>query len=215
MSRTKLRPLCVLALAAAGTTSTCPRVRAQPDESSLPQANVHVVLCDLFGGRIREAQIAQIHLLSRDRRRDLVPHAKATVITGVPYGYYTVSAWDTGGGIAEREITVNTKEVWVRVGLSFPAGQRVGPPGDLTITGEVLPQPAKGDWWVRAEGVVLNVSREAPISREGRFAIGGLEMGAYLVEVFDGSKLRHTETVEIDLKQPNTRLRISLPVGPP
>jgi hypothetical protein len=59
------------------------------------------------------------------------------------------------------------------------------------------------------------VSREAPISREGRFAIGGLEMGAYLVEVFDGSKLRHTETVEIDLKQPNTRLRISLPVGPP
>ena len=40
-------------------------------------------------------------------------------------------------------------------------------------------------------------------------------MGAYLVEVFDGSKLRHTETVEIDLKQPNTRLRISLPVGPP
>jgi hypothetical protein len=142
MSRTKLRPLCVLALAAAGTTSTCPRVRAQPDESSLPQANVHVVLCDLFGGRIREAQIAQIHLLSRDRRRDLVPRAKATVITGVPYGYYTVSAWDTGGGIAEREITVNTKEVWVRVGLSFPAGQRVGPPGDLTITGEVLPQPA-------------------------------------------------------------------------
>jgi len=161
MTRANVRPLCVLVLAAAGTAGTCPRIRAQADESSLPRATVHVVVCDLFGGRIREAQVAQIHLLSRDRKRDLVPHWNASVISGVPYGYYTLSAWDTGGGIAEREITVNTKEVWVRVGLSFPAGERAGPPGALTITAEVLPPPTNGDWWARAEGVVLNVSREA------------------------------------------------------
>ena len=214
MISAKVRPLCILALAVAGTTSTCPRIRAQADEISLPRATVHVVLCDQFGGRIREAQITQIQLRSRDRKRDLMPQAKATVITEVPYGYYTVSAWDTGGGIAEREITVNAKEVWVRVGLSFPAGEHAWPPGGLTITGEVSPPPANGDWWAKAEGVVLNVSREADVSRDGRFTIGGLEMGVYLVEVFDGAKLRHVETVEIDFKQQNTRLRISVPPQP-
>lgn len=211
MKRTKTRPLLILALAAAGTQSTCPHVRAQADEAALPRATVHFALFDPFGGKI---QAAQIHLYSRDRKRDLVPPPNATVIVGVPYGYYTVSAWDPGGSIAEREIAVNTKEVWVRVALSFPAGDRAWPPGDLTITGEVLPPPTSGDWWARAEGVVLNVSKEAPISREGRFTIGGLEMGAYLLEVFDGFKLRHTQTVEVDIRQPNSRLRISLSPGP-
>jgi hypothetical protein len=210
MSRVNLRPLCILALALAGA-ATPARVRAQADES-LPQATVHFVLFEPFGGRIPEAQI---HLLSRDRKSDLVPHANATVITGVPYGGYTVSAWDKGGGIAEREITVNTKDVWVHLAVPFPTFERAWPAGDLTITGEVSPPPTNGDWWVRAEGVVLNVSREAPIPRGGLFTIGGLEMGTYLVEVFDGAKLRRVETVEVHAKQPNTRLRISLAAGPP
>jgi hypothetical protein len=195
----------------AGVTSASPRLRAQADESSLPHATVHVLVFDPFGGRIGNAQI---HLRSRDRKRDLVPRANATDITEVPYGYYTASAWDTGGGVAEREITVNTKEVWVRVALSFPAGERAWPPGDLAIAGEVLPPPTNGDWWTRAEGVVLNVTREAPVSREGRFDIGGLEMGTYLLEVFDGSKLRHAETIKIDMKQPNTHITIAIPIPP-
>ena len=41
-------------------------------------------------------------------------------------------------------------------------------------------------------------------------SMGGLEMGGYLLEVFEGAKLRHVETVELDIKQPNTHVRISI-----
>lgn len=153
--------------------------------------------------------MAQIHLRSRDGKRDLT--ARDSFIDGVPYGFYTLSAWDAGGGIGEREIAVNAKEVWVRIGLAFPAGDRTWPGGDLSITGDIRPAPKGADWWVRVEGVFLNARRESPISQKGEFSMGGLEMGSYLLEVFEGAKLRHVETVEIDIKQPNTHVRISIP----
>jgi hypothetical protein len=36
-------------------------------------------------------------------------------------------------------------------------------------------------------------------------------MGTYLVEVFEGGSLRHIETVEIDEKQPDTHITVSIP----
>ena len=122
-----------------------------------------------------------------------------------------MTAWDDGGGVAERAVTVNTKDVWVRIGLRFPAGNRRTPPGDLVVSGDILPVPPDGEWWVRVEGVFLNEDRESPISREGKFWIGGLDMGSYLVEVFNGARLRHAETIEIDTKQPNSHLAIFIP----
>jgi hypothetical protein len=54
------------------------------------------------------------------------------------------------------------------------------------------------------------VSREAVIDGSGHFSVGGLEMGTYLVEVFDHAKLYHFETVEIDTRSPTTHLKIPL-----
>lgn len=209
MTSTNFRSLCIV-LALTGVANYITRLKGQA-EGGLPRATVHIMAFDPFGSSIFAAQV---HLFSRDRKQDLAPPGHPTEISGVPYGYYILSAWDTGGGLAEREVTVNTKEVWVRIGLSFPAGDRASPPGDLLITGDIHPPPGDATWWARAEGVFLNVSREAPVSRAGRFTIGGLEMGTYLVEVFDGSKLRHAETVEIDNKEPERHLRISISPGP-
>jgi hypothetical protein len=63
---------------------------------------------------------------------------------------------------------------------------------------------------VRVEGVFLNTTCESPIANDGNFSVGGLEMGTYLVEVFQGQKLRHVQTVEIDAKQASTRLSKSI-----
>jgi hypothetical protein len=198
--------ICIITFAVVGAmNSTSRHLRAQGNDAKLPLATVHVQVCGPFGEKI---ETAQIHLLSPDRQRDLARPGQKSVIADVPYGTYIVSAWGTGGGVAEREVTVNTKVVWVRIGLPFPGGDRLWPGGDLVITGDIRPAPAGEDWWARVEGVFLHGIRESPISQAGKFSVGGLEMGTYLVEVFEGSKLRHIETVEIDTKRPNTHLVI-------
>jgi hypothetical protein len=209
MASTNLRSLyVVLALTGAATNAT--HLRGQVDGGALNRATVHIMAFDPFGSRIGQVRV---HLLSVDRKSDLAQPGHPEVVYGVPYGYYIVSATDTGGGIAEREITVNTQEVWVRIGLSFPSGDRASPPGNLSITGYIQPAPRGANWWARVEGVFLNVRREAPVLGGGWFRIEGLEMGTYLVEVFDGSKLRHTETVEIDPREPERQLKIPIPLG--
>ncbi len=204
-----LRTICDLTilLALAGTLGHAPSLYAQSD-SSLPHAVVHFQVFDCFGARATEAHI---HLRSPDRKEDVAPIGRSAVISGIPYGYYLVSASDNGSSSMEHEITVNTKEVWVRIGLSFPAGDRVWPGGGLSIIGDIQPTPKGPDKWVRIAGTFLHLSREAPISNAGHFEIGGLEMGAYVVEVFEGPKLVHAESIEIDNNEPVRHLHISLP----
>jgi hypothetical protein len=48
---------------------------------------------------------------------------------------------DVGGGFGERQISVDTKDVWVRIGLALPHGNVRGPPGTLEINGEIRPVP--------------------------------------------------------------------------
>jgi hypothetical protein len=179
----------------------------QTDDSDLPKATVHITVTDCFGHRDSGVQI---RLRSREGNRQIVKHGNPVEIARLPYGYYTVLVTDDGGGMGERELAVNTGEIWVYLGASFPAGLRATPPGGMSILGEVSGASFDHDWWVRAEGVFLHASREAPISHGGRFTISGLEMGAYVVEVFNGSKLRHAETVELNFEHPERQLQISV-----
>jgi hypothetical protein len=207
MSRIKLKignvGLCwVVAL------TLCSRSIAQ--NVDLPTATVHIQAFDPFGTAILVSQLEAVHLFTPDRKRDLAKPDKSLTLAGVPYGNYRLIVWDNGGGFGERDLVVNTREVWGRIGLAFPAGDTLGPPGNLEIRGDVNPKPPAKKWWVRIEGVSLNVSKEAPISSSGKFLIAGLTMGAYLVEIFEGSKLRHVEELEIDPKEPSTHLNISI-----
>jgi len=176
---------------------------------NLPTATLHVEVFGAFGERISNPVL---HLYTVDRKQDLAVARQGNTILRVPYGRYVLLAY-AGNGVGEREVTVNAKEAWVRLGLAFPAGERAWPPGDLTVSGDINPPPGSNqkEWWVRVEGVYLHESREAPIQGSGYFSVPGLWIGEYLVEVFEGSRLRHVETVEIDTREPNTRLRISLP----
>ncbi len=171
-------------------------------------ATVHVEVFGPFGGMVRTTKV---RLLTADRKRDLADQRTGNTISGVPYGQYMLVVSDTGGAASEQQLVVNAKEVWVRVGLPFPAGDRAWPGGDLAISGEISPAPTnQNEWWVRIEGVFLNLRRESPIGGTGHFSISGLEMGAYLVQVFEGAKLRQVETIEIDTNIPSTHLKISL-----
>jgi len=203
--------ICAINVAFAATAGVLMAPPTQADDGTVPRAVVHVVVTDPFGERVPRATV---RLLARDQGRELAPSGRSTEIAGVPYGYYTVSATDPGGGIAVQELIVNCNPVWIHVGLSFPPGNRAWPAGELSITGTVEGPIAGPNWWARAAGVFLHTAREAPISREGRFRIEGLEMGSYVVEIFDGAKLRHAETLELDTARPDIKLRISVKPGP-
>jgi hypothetical protein len=172
---------------------------------SVPLGRVHIEAVGPFGAPARDVKV---NVFSPDRKREIPNPGQSSMISAVPYGKYIVVVQDNGGSIGEREIFVNAKEIWVRVGLPLPTGDRAWPGGDLNIRGEIMPHPVSDrDWWVRVEGVYLNRTVESRIV-QGRFSIEGLEMGAYLVEVFDGPKIRHVETVDIDTREPERRLTI-------
>jgi hypothetical protein len=172
-----------------------------------PTGTLQVQVFGPFGEKIPNAVLL---LYTPDRRQDLAGARQGNRIAGIPYGRYILVGY-AGREIGEREVVVNTKESSVRLGLAFPMGEGVGPAGNLTVSGDIKPPPGGGweEWWVRVEGVFLNDSREAPI-QSGHFSVAGLGIGEYSVQLFEGSKLRHVETIEIDTKEPNTRLTILL-----
>lgn len=200
--KTSLRWLFIICLNAACSLSS---VNGQTELST---ANVTV---EVFGPFGREIKAATVRLLTADRTRDVSAAKGSRVFANVPFGRYVLMAASEGGSVAEREVVVNEKELLVRLGLPFPSGDRDWPGGDLTISGTIVPVPGsmKG-WWVRVEGTFLHVRREAVIDRLGHFSVSGLEMGSYLVEVFDNAKLAHLETVEIDSRSPTTHLQLRL-----
>jgi len=176
----------------------------------LPDGIVHVQPYGPFGSKVAPSQIT-VRLYTSEGK--LVPEKPSSNLTlkGVPYGVYRLLVFAAGGGSGECTLRVNTKEMWVKVGLAISYGDTLGPTGFLIISGDIKPGPSPGsDWWVRAEGMFLNRRKEEPVGTSGKFSIGGLDMGTYLVEVFEGSKLRHVETVEIDTNQLDTHLTISL-----
>jgi hypothetical protein len=191
--------------AAATVTAICaPALSAQ----RLGRATVHIDAFDPFGSRI---QNAKVRLYTPNRDRDLAERIQGDTIRNVPYGEYVLVV-TAGSGIGTREVVVNSDEVWIRIGLEFFIGSRDGPSGDITVNGEIRPAPQQPkDWWVRIDGVFLHFSRESPVSASGRFSAGLFPMGTYLVQVFEGAKLRHSETIEIDTKQLNPTFTIDIP----
>jgi hypothetical protein len=177
-------------------------------QRALPSGTVHVEVFGPFGSPI---QNATVRLLAADRSRKIAEAEMPGAIPQVPYGRYLLVVSDKGGAVGEREVALNCENLWVRIGLPFPGGDRAWPAGDLTISGNLDPVPATvRGWWVRIEGIFLHISREAPVVAAGRFSVSGLDMGTYLVEIFEGGKLRHVETIEIDPNQPTTHLKVKL-----
>ena len=103
----------------------------------VPTATLHVQVFGPFGEKILNPVL---HLYTVDRKQDLAGGQQDSTIIGVPYGRYVLLAY-AGSEAGEREVTVNTKEAWVRLGLAFPSGERAWPPGDLTVSGDMKPPP--------------------------------------------------------------------------
>lgn len=186
----------------------CNTLFAQHDGSSSSRATVRVALHGPFGERVGKAEV---HLWTLDRKTDLAADSGSLVIKRVPYDIYILRAFSPSGAFAERQVIVNVPEMLVRLGLPVRLGDSVVPGGWLKVSGIIRPAPKNPeDWWVKVHGVFLDFSRECPLDKTGRFLVAGLDMGAYLVEVLEGPKLRYVRAIKIDPKTPETVLSIGL-----
>ena len=159
-----------------------------------------------FGKKIEDPRIR----LLTENRKELPADPGGNTFSQVPYGEYILKI--LGFPRVERRIVVNVPEIWIKCGVPVRYGDRAVPGGDLILGGIITPTPVNpSTWWVKIEGVFLDFRREVVIDREGRFSVGGLDMGTYAVHVFEDKELRSTRTVEIDPKRPKTELSIELP----
>jgi hypothetical protein len=175
---------------------------------TLPRSNIHVYPVSPFGHKIATGSV---HLYTMDGKQDLARNVKGFDVSNVPYGSYFLVVTSSGGGIGQRLLTVNVKDLWVQIGIPMPRGDALWPGGDLAVRGKIVPEPKDlTPWWVRLDGIFLQATRESPLQRGGAFSVEGLEMGFYLLKVFEGSKLRHVQSIDVDPMKPLVDLRVSI-----
>jgi hypothetical protein len=173
-------------------------------QSAGKTCNIRVTVTDSFGNNVKDYRL---DLLSKTRQ---VVRAGIDSLNDVPFGEYILSV-HIGCCSAERFITVNDKQLFVRLGVPVRFGDSDQPGGDLVVTGAIRPMSSiSGDLWVRVRGIFLNVAREAAVDSFGMFNLGGLDMGTYALEVFQGSTMLYVRTFELDPRNSPFRADVSL-----
>src|SRR6266702_4227570 len=100
-------------------TAVSPNLLAQRSISGLPRSTIHISAFGPFGHKLENPRI---YLYTPDRQHDLAKDTKGSRIAEVPYGSYTLIVESGGGGVGQRLLTVNAKEMWVRIGVPMPTG---------------------------------------------------------------------------------------------
>ena len=180
-------------------------VQGQDREPDKGTVALHVV--DSFGGTLKPFRVS-LTALTGESTGLAFQNGR---FTGVPYGKYRVTVVVGNFRTTEREIFVERPMLWVVVGLPFAPGDRVSDAGWLRLTGTVRGVPASGaQWWARVAGVFLPDTFEVPIDSGGHFNVEGLSRGSYLLEIYEGSKMRAVRQFDIDSKSQELDLVVDL-----
>ena len=169
-------------------------------------------IADSFGEGKPLRRHYYVRIVEADGNRIVWKGWNRRVFRNLSYGYYLIWVRAAYRRPRHQLVLLNTPEQTVRVGLSFQPEEEYGFPGDyLKVRGRIrAPARVMTKLWVRVHGVLLRDSREARVDKHGRFEIGGLDAAVYVVEVFNGSRLIHAETLEMEIGKPVTELSIKL-----
>lgn len=179
---------------------------AQPVRD-LRHSIVEVSVVGPFGEKVSRFEL---QFLTDDKTSNLALNSMQTRFLAVPYGNYAVVV-DIGCCRTERRVVVNTAHTWIQIGVPFRFGDSDVPGGWMKVSGRITPRPANpGSWWAKVEGIFLDFRREVPVDKTGAFSVGGLDMGAYLLQLFDRGKLQSTRYVEVDPKEPEVKAEFFL-----
>ncbi|MBI2681034.1 MAG: hypothetical protein HYX25_08525 [Candidatus Solibacter usitatus] len=111
--------------------------------------------------------------------------------SGIPYGFYKVRISAPGFRSNERELILDQPNFTLRAQLSVSMECA----GFAQIDGSIQPAPSARELWVKVVPAIGSGGSEAPVSRNGKFLIAGLDGGDYLLLVLDGKSIIHTGTL--------------------
>jgi hypothetical protein len=166
-------------------------------------AEMHVHAVDPVGRQIQHANF------------DLVPSGKeggprlnstSGGFAHIPYGEYLLRVSAAGFNIAQREIKVDSGEVWVTIALLVWEAHIVRP--GPTLAGEVVPPLSMKTAWAKLVGVFNDVTMEAAITGGGRFFhFEPKAPGVYVLMIIDDGRIIDLRQVEV---QGYRRLQLQL-----
>jgi hypothetical protein len=175
--------------------------RAEPDKTS-----VTILAVTPYGGVLSPVKVTQFEE-DRARGRDYSAQFFGAEGRGIPYGKYRARVVAGGRAIA------GNVQVWrpdTLAVLSGPDKFIEGGPGSRGVTGEVTDASVAKPEWVRmvrvfSEDLCCTI---VPLSREGKFSMGRVEEGDYLILVLSDGRVLFEGQVRIEYL--NELIRVDL-----
>ena len=138
--------------------------------------------------------------------RNLAARFHAGVATGVPYGNYRIEARLTAYSSDAKSVRVYQQHVTVILGLTVSQELPEIPPN---LPGRIVGLLRTTKSFVRLIGVYANVSIDSSIEPDGRFDLGGLSAGKYLLMVVGEGGILASRQLIIPYAGPPLEIQLS------
>ena len=178
-----------------------PQTRRQQEKLkalAVPTSTVRVVAYEANGRYLGAPDISAF--VDTGNQQDLASRFHGGVATAIPYGVYRVEGkqqWYYPDG---RYVRVYQASVTIVLGMRFASELPEAPP---TLPGRVVGLTGPTDkTFARLMGVYENVSIEAAIDSEGKFALGGLTPGAFILLIVNDHGILASRTLSIPYTGP-------------
>lgn len=141
-------------------------------------ATVSVMAFDTNGRFLGSPEVKVFE--STEEHKNLAAKFNAGVAEGIPYGEYTIEARLTAYSSDSKRVGVYQRHVVIVLGLTVGHELPTLPPN---LPGRIIGHLPAAKAFVRLVGVYANVSIDSSIDPDGRFDLGGLSDGKYLLVV--------------------------------
>ena len=176
---------------------------------AVPKATVRVVAYEANGRYIGAPDISLF--VDAGGHENLASKFHDGVALDIPYSVYRIEGRQPGYYSDSKYIRIYQPLVTVVLGLRFSTEW-----SPLTLSGRVLGYPGPAEkTFAKVIGVYESVSGESPISSDGKFTLGGLSPGLFVLMIVGEKGVRASKTVTVPYTGPPLEIEIkndSLPL---
>jgi hypothetical protein len=166
-------------------------------------AEVSVVAFDTNGRFLGSPDVGIFE--SADDHMNMATKFHAGIAKGVPYGLYRIEARLVAYSSDVKYVRVYQQHVTIVLGLTVGHELPEIPP---SLRGRVVGKLPFDRSFVRLLGVYSNVSMDSSIDPEGRFDVGGLSDGKYLLLVVGEGGVLANRTISIPYTGPPLEVKV-------
>lgn len=169
-----------------------------------PVATVRVVAYEANGRYLGMPDVRTF--VELDNKENLASKFHNGVASGIPYGEYQIEGHESAYFPDSRHIAVYQPFVTIVLGLRFASELPQIPP---TLPGHVIGlQGSTEKTFAKLIGVYENVSMESSIDGDGRFTLGGLSSGLFVLLIIGEKGVIASRTLTVPYTGPPLEMEI-------